>query len=361
MRIFTGSLVLATVFILQACSEGGIGGTGSVTDPSSPVSLVDVSGQGNKGPFNEGAQVSARSTADGATHSAMTAGVLGDFTVSMERDRVGQIDITGRFFSENRGVMSDEQITLSGIAVGDPDERANVNVGTHLIHERVLELIDSGMSFDEAMSSAHTEMTLAMSDVVPSPANPMRFNELVVINAAQTEGNPEGNAWLLACTSVLEGVALARSETNGTSMEAELQSLMDEMATAFSENGTLPQALIDEMLAVRATLNPDRIHDRLLHWQDELTEDALMSRFGMSRMDAQAMECTTSGSDIECWSGGGMHGGGNMHRMDMENLVANMNRFMDTDGDGIVNHDDDDDDNDGIPDTDDDTPYGGSN
>ena len=38
--------------------------------------------------------------------------------------------------------------------------------------------------------------------------------------------------------------------------------------------------------------------------------------------------------------------------------VADMDLFIDTDGDGVVNGDDTDDDGDGVADVDDDTPYG---
>ncbi|MBD3646720.1 MAG: hypothetical protein HUJ31_04540 [Pseudomonadales bacterium] len=356
MRSVKGSVVIASILLVQACSEGGIGGTGTITDPSTGVTLVDVSGQANKGPFSEGAEVHARTRAGDAMGNSATNGHLGEFTVRMEEGVAGRIDITGRFFSENRGVMSDDGITLSAMAMGDPEWRANVNVGTHLVHQRIVELMDSGLSFEEAVSSAHEEMIEAMSEVIPAPANPVRFNELVVINAAQAENNPEGNAWLLTCTSLLERVAISRSEANGTTMEAELQALLDEMSAAFADDGTLPAGLMSELMAARSEVNPDAVHQHLFGLDDDLRDDVLMGHFGMSRMEASSMECSITGSEIECMSGGGM--GGGMYRMELEGMVANMNRFMDTDGDGIVNHDDDDDDGDGIPDVDDDTPYG---
>jgi hypothetical protein len=135
------SLVLG-VCLLQACAEGGISGTGSVTDPvtvdpGNEPTFVDVTGQANKGPFGTGAQVRARMIENDTVRATMTSGLLGEFTVQMHEGLAGQIDVTGKYFSEHLGQMSADPITLSAMVMGDADVPANVNVATHVIHLRL--------------------------------------------------------------------------------------------------------------------------------------------------------------------------------------------------------------------------------
>jgi len=289
--------------------------------------------------------------------TAMTSGQLGEFTVQMQQGRPGEIDVTGNFFSEHLGQMSDNDITLSAMVMGDADIHANVNVATHAIHLRVAELMDSGMDLDTAVETATSELLQSMSDVLPAPANPMTLGDLVVMNAAMEDANQEGDAWLLAMSSIMEQVALKRRETSGSSMEEELQGILDEMAEDMAGDGVIHQQLLNEMLTARQRLNPDQLHTHLLDADGQLRTRMMAGHFGMSEADAGELVCDAGGPEIHCSGGGGM-GGPMMQMMDLETMVANMNRFIDTDGDGIVNHDDDDDDNDGVPDTEDDTPYG---
>lgn len=354
------SLILLGALVLNGCSEGGVSGTGSVVDTTTPTNtLVEVSGQANKGPFGNGAGVQARALTGDEAHTAMTSGLLGDFTVSVPMGEAARVDVTGHYFSEITGEMSPDEVTLSGIVMGEADMHANVNTATHIVHERIVDLIDSGMDAETAMAMAESELREAMSDVIPAPANMMRFANLVVMNAAQEGGNPEGNAWLLAMSSMLEHTAAVRAQSSGSTVDSELNGLLEECVQAMRESQMFDSDLIDEMIVARGALNPDEIHMRLMNLDDELRVGSMVMHMGMTQVSAQSMDCDVVGSEIRCSEGGGHMGGGGMFQsMDLENMVANMNRFIDTDGDGIVNDDDGDDDNDGIADEDDDTPYG---
>lgn len=357
MKIRDGLLLLAGVVLLQAC---GGGGAGPLEVAESPIrSLVEVTGQANKGPFSQGAQVRSWSITGDALRTAVTAGSLGDFSILLHDREAGRIDVTGRYFSENLGVVSDDAITLSGIVLGDPNLRANINVGTHMIHQRVLDLIESGIQPEAATSMAESELLLALSDVVPFPAHSIRFCDLALLNAGQVVVNREGNAWLLAVSAMVEEMAMTRSRLSGATVGQELNGLLGEFAAAMSDGRAFDQAMLDEMIGARQALNPDRIHGYLLNLDENLRVSAMVANMGMTGTRALQLGCDVSGQQIRCSESGGMGGHmGMIEYMDLEDMVANMNRFVDTDGDGTVNADDDDDDNDGIPDSEDDTPYG---
>lgn len=357
MKIRNGLLLLASGVILQACSGGG---TGPLEVTERPFrTLVEVTGQANKGPFSQGAQVRSRLIAGDTLRTATTSGTLGDFRILMRDGEAGRIDVTGRYFSENLGVVSDNEATLSGIVSGDPNLRANINVATHMIHQRVLDLIESGIQPESAISMAESELMLAMADVVPFPANSIRFCDLSLLNAGRTDGNREGNAWLLAVSAIVEEMAMIRSRLPGGTAGSEANGLLSELTTAMADGQAFDQALLDEMIAARQALNPDRIHGYLLNLDENLRVSTMVVNMGLTRTRARQLGCDVSGEQIRCSEGGGMGGHvGMVEHMDLEDMVADMNRFVDTDGDGTVNADDDDDDNDGIPDSEDDTPYG---
>lgn len=363
------AIVILVAILLHGCAEGGIGGTGGITG----TPPIDMGGQGNKGPFANGAQVRVATVSGTTVSESSSTGVLGEYVVSVPEGEVRQITVTGAYFSETLGAVIDSDITLSGVVIGASGRHANVNVATDIAHRRVAELTESGMAADVAIEMAESELILALSPVLPAPVNPLDFNELVLINAAQQDGNQEGNAWLLALSAVLEQAAVDRAVANGTSVQSELTTLLTELSTGFASEGTIDSATTDVLTTARGRVDANVVHNNLVHLEQAFLNDALVESTGITATAASTLTCVVLGSEIKCvepatgvtvtpQSTFGQTADGTdsdtLVSFDLTTVVADLNQFLDTDGDGIVNADDDDDDNDGTPDIEDDTPFG---
>lgn len=361
---------LLVVTLLQGCAEGGIGGTGGITGGTPPV---DMSGQGNKGPFADGARVRVASFSGTVEAEFGSAGALGEYSVSIPEDAVRRVTVEGAYFSETLGAVIDSNIALSGVVVGARERHANVNVATDIVYPRIVELVDGGMAADIAIETATSELLLALSPVLPSPANPVDFNELVLINAAQENANEEGNAWLLALSAIVEQTAIDMADANGTSVQSELATLLTELSAGFRADGTLATSLLDALIAARAHVDANVVHDNLVHLDEDLLGEAFAESTGNALNSLSEVTCIVLGSEIKCVEPAtgvtlatGPAFGQTADGTDSESLVsfeltkvvADLNLFLDTDGDGVVNSLDEDDDNDGTPDSEDDTPFG---
>lgn len=371
------AIALLVILLVQGCAEGGIGGTGAVLPPLpgsqfKQDSNVSMDGQGNKGPFADGARVTVRTLSGIFETEGASSGALGAFAVFVPDGEARRIDVTGTYFSESAGTVSASNISLSAIVVGVTGRHANVNAATHLVHRRIIRLIDSGVDAVSAIEMAEAELLLALSPILPAPANPLDFSLLVVINAAQDPRNEEGNAWLLALSAVIEQSAIDLAAANGTAVNAELATLLTQLSAAFEPDGTFGPADLDPLMTAHARINPNVVHDHLLHLESSLLTSALVSA-GVTETQAANLFCVVIGSDIKCvdssdnvaLSAGptfGQHADGSdstsLVSLALGSVVADLNRFLDSDADGIVNIDDDDDDNDGTPDSEDDTPFG---
>jgi hypothetical protein len=346
-------LLFSLFFLVNGCSEGGIGGTGGIIPAASPgaasaVVSVVVSGSANKGPYADTAPVTSRMISDSGALSSetvsgvMAAGLYGGYTIEIATETTQLAQISGAYFSENLGV-TDALATLQGVVLAGSSS-ANINVATHLIHLRVINLMSDGMAAAVAIDSAEAELLLELSRLLPSPSNAITFSNLVLLNAQPESINPEGNAWLLALSSILEKSALIVDVSAGsTSMESRsVEDILTTLAADLESDGTLFDENLAGLLDARAQINPDLIHRNLLFLDESLRESILLASGEVSAEDLDDYACGVFQNEIKCAGIG----------------VADMNLFIDTDADGIVNALDDDDDNDGIEDSMDPTPYG---
>jgi hypothetical protein len=357
--------VLMTAMLL-GCSEGGTGGTGGISPPdvtSGPGGGdVSISGYGHKGPYEAGASVTVVQL-EGAVPRGSTAIIsdLGDYELTVEADGVLQIDVSGRYFSETVGAYTGAEIALSAIV--DPisqDTRVNVNLLTHLIHSRVLELIDAdSIEAGSAIEMAQSEFLLAFSNLLPPPDGVTVFSNLLIVNAIQEGDDEVGNAYLLALSSLLERHATNLAAENGTAQDVELGSFINQLADDLSNDGALDlsaEVEADLQLAM-AELNPSAIYVNLLGI-DQLLELAIQAS-DVVQADASVFSETVNVVDDSFeFSVNAESDDPLTATTSVAEIVADMDLFIDTDGDGVVNGDDTDDDGDGVADVDDDTPYG---
>lgn len=125
-----------------------------------------VSGRVEKGPFKSGSNVTLQPldlklNALGSTLTTMTFDDCGNYSFRNTLFKYPYVSLsaTGLFFNEYDDYRTrDTQLTLQGYADLQRGSKVNINVVTHLISERVLNLVIGGVDFDDALSQAQEEL-----------------------------------------------------------------------------------------------------------------------------------------------------------------------------------------------------------
>jgi len=305
-------VLLATTLSLTACGFGqdgdGVIGTG-----------FTVNGNAEKGPFTVNSNITVNLLNKDGTSKTQTLNTqikddLGSFSFSLPTAGGIQITANGYHFNEISGNLSDGPLTLYAVydAIEDEKQSAYVNVLTHLIHSRALNLMKEGKATTDAINQAQKELITALLPVLPVTKLP-DFTRLRVYNTDDTVS--DGNAYLLALSATIYQFATSQAQLSDESESAELSLVLNDMAIDLSNDGLLNSdpSLVSNLVGASRLIDP------------ALVEKNLKLR-SMRVIQAQL-------------------------------AVPNINLFLDTDGDGIANQDDTDDDNDGIPDVKDKNPY----
>jgi hypothetical protein len=366
--------LLNVILFFVGCSEGGIGGTGGVTAPPGGESTF---GNANKGPYSDTASVTSRTITDNGSitpeviSGVMAGGIFGNYEVRTDANTTQLIEVSGSYFSENRGSIQDAAVTLRSVSLSGQFP-ANVNIATHLIHLRVINLISEGMQATTAIDTAEDELLLALSGLISVPSDATDFSNLVLINAQPGSLNQEGNAWLLALSSLLEKSAMLASERSGIGVEQEITNKLESIASDLEPDGILANQTLDDLVDARVQINPDEIHRNLLFLDNSLRRDLLvasgepagsLTEYACGVFQDEIL-CANLGTDAASAAGFVLSSpiveeGVTLIRIPLEDIIADMNLFIDTDGDGTLNSSDVDDDDDGIPDATDAAPYDG--
>jgi hypothetical protein len=129
-----------------------------------------VSGRAEKGPFKSGSTVTMLPldlslNALGSAQTTMTFDDCGNYAFRNTLFKYPYVSLsaTGLFFNEYDDYKTrDTQLTLQGYADLQRGSKVNVNVVTHLISERVVNLVIGGIDFDVALSQAQGELLSAL-------------------------------------------------------------------------------------------------------------------------------------------------------------------------------------------------------
>ena len=257
-----------TVLLLAGC--GGGGGDGSPASPTPPVS-VEVKGAVQKGPFLVGSTVlinrldnMGRSTA--STIVSQVEDSIGSFDfVSNEAGPV-QIVASGYYFSELTGQPSNGTLTLRALyqLTNQTNQRAYVNMLTHLINDRALELIArSGKSFSDAIAQAESELLAAFQRALPVTGL-ATFSGLSIYSASATAAAGVGNAYLLALSTAFYKYAATKAVEFGTTTDAELTLILNTLSADLAADGDIDKSgFIDEFIRAVRSLSPAVIADNL--------------------------------------------------------------------------------------------------
>ncbi|WKN32404.1 hypothetical protein PZB74_03460 [Porifericola rhodea] len=256
-----------------------------VEELNKPIKNVDISGYVQKGPFINGTtliitELDDSLAATGKTFTTQITDNRGSFFIKTSQlDYTNlQLIATGFYYDEVKGEKSAAQLTLYALANVSTDIRINVNILSHLEKDRVLFLINQGKGFLEAKAQAQSEI-LAIFGIVKED---MQHSELLDISQAG-----EDNAILLAISAILQG----------ENTVAQLSELLADISTDLREDGVV---------------NSNKIKGALKH--NAINLDLLAIRQHLVERYAE---------------------------LGVEASIANFEQYVDSDGDGILNKDDD--------------------
>jgi len=315
LRLIVAAVILLST-ILSACEgEDGIIGTGEKSDL--------VNGIGQKGPFIADSQVSISPLQQDnvAAPSAIitrTTDNLGNFKFSAELDTAYQISIQGVYLNELTGLASSQALTLNAVYIKQVSSKdiSSVNVLTHLIYQRVLFLIVSGVSVVAAMDTAQQELLTFMAthvtlqNTIANTSGVFHKWTLYNINA---NNNVNGNAVLFYTTALFYKAAAIIAQQNNSDLDTELELYINNFATDFTDGLIEDPSIADLLRKANNKLDPTvAIKNLSLHSEQIL------------------------GIPL---------------------AVADINSILDNDFDGLANNVDLDDDGDGLQDRDDENPF----
>lgn len=277
MKKLLSTLSLVIIALIIGCREEDV-----LRNPGSPIS---INGYVQKGPFINGTSIMITELDDSlaATGKTFTTqitdnkGTFGIKTSQLDHTNL-QMMASGFYFDEVKGEKSAAQLTLFALADVSEDANINVNVLSHLEKDRVNYLITRGTSFLKAKQQAQQEI-LAIFGIERAE---MTSSELLDISQ-----DGDDNAILLAISAILQGDQTV----------AELSELLADITTDLRADGTLD----NETIKAKLVQNAIGLDLPQIRWN-------LQNRY---------------------------------QELGVEATIPSFENFVDSDGDGVLNQDDD--------------------
>jgi len=227
------------VIFLWTCGGGG-GGDSAPTEPTNPyvVELASLSGNAQKGPFNNGTAVNIAELTNtlsptGRNFSTQITDNSGLFSVANVQLTSPYVELraNGYYFNEVANEVSSGQLTLYALSDLTNKTSVNVNLLSHLEKNRIATLMagTAPLIFTQAKNQAQEEV-LAIFDY--SRAG-MPNSELLDITQAGAN-----NAKLLAISAIVQGDLTV----------GQMSELLANISTDISTDGTLDNTAIQNTL-----------------------------------------------------------------------------------------------------------------
>jgi len=259
-------------FFLITCGGGGGGGS-APTEPTGPtyvIELSSLSGQAQKGPFNNGtainiAELTNTLSPTGRNFSSQIINNSGLFSVTNVQLTSPYVELraNGFYFNEVSNQASDAQLTLYALSDLTNKTSINVNILSHLEKNRIATLMSGSnpKTFSDAKLQAQGEI-LTIFDLY---ASGMPESELLDISKAGS-----GNAKLLAISAILQGDLTV----------AQMSELLANVSTDITTDGILNDTAIQSILLNNAAgLDLNQIRNNLVDRYNTLGIEATISDF----------------------------------------------------------------------------------
>jgi hypothetical protein len=217
-----------------------------------------LSGHAQKGPFILGSTllltaISGNGVATGKVFTTSTTDSLGTYSTSLAYTGGLDVQAQGYYWDEVTNALSSGTITLQAlveIPAAGGAKSANVNVVTHLARPRALALMAGGTGLAAAEAQAESELVSALglggTGLTPGAAG-IAMNEL--------GADDDANGYLIALSAALVEVVIQEDGT--TSFDANLQSLLDTIASDLAPSGALPSTVTSEIVTAEEALDLD--------------------------------------------------------------------------------------------------------
>jgi len=176
MKHFTFIGIMFFILSLLFACSGDSGGSGGGETPSAP-GVKTFSGTIEKGALQQGATITASEWSvsggySGNVYSTETINNLGDYTISSsELQGILDVRADGFFINENTGTVENTRIILSGLVDSSVSGQGNINIITHIIKQRVINLMTAGADFSTANNQAVTELYATLNWTPENPLN----------------------------------------------------------------------------------------------------------------------------------------------------------------------------------------------
>ena len=207
MKLFSKVLVAVFAVIAASCSP----------DMQELVN-VSISGTAQKGPFTNGSQLTAfglndKLVASGKSFPGSITDDMGNFQISGEHeDSFLELRAEGYYFNEITGEL-DGPLYLEALL--EPSAiKANINILTTIIRQRVKELILNGNEYEKAIDIAQQELLTSLGVSLDSSSD---FDQLDITKSSNSD------ALLLALSCMVQ------VENSPAQISALLQTLADDM------------------------------------------------------------------------------------------------------------------------------------
>jgi len=263
MRYITTTILIS--FLFFACDDG----EGAKTVKG----RFTLHGGVDKGPFIEGSQIEVikldnQGFPTGVIFSTTT-NTKGRFGIIVNETGYVEVVGAGFYFQEITGEYSNTRIELRALyevrATGS--QEVFVNIFTHLSYRRVKYLLLQGLSFDEALAQAETELRAELGLAHPDPENALPGTSMDVLG-----GDTDDNRYLLGLTCVL--MQAAKNNTGSiTIIDRETQRILNTIANDIEEDGALSEEMKARIRYAESTLAPAQCMGHLEAWTKEHSLD----------------------------------------------------------------------------------------
>jgi len=254
------TLGLALAFTLSCgdSSSGGGGGGGGSID-AGPIIKEKISGTCEKGPFSQGATVKIYELNENLEKTSNffwgTTDSKGNYEIEIKSGKLASpyiaLEVSGRYASEVSGQQTAGSITLNAVADVSNKSTANINVLTHLEYNKVIELAQSGQTFDDAKKTAQQEVFSALGI---SAIEGKSSDDLSLF------GKSASDSVLLVASVLLQGNRSAEEVSNLLAdLDKEIQ----------YNDGTLSDALKSEIANSLADVDLDKVKENILSLNPE--------------------------------------------------------------------------------------------
>jgi len=269
--------IISLLGVLSGCSGSSEPGDGGITGTGLTNTVYQVNGTAQKGPFLIGSTVDVSLlAADGSaldtSLTTETTDSLGNFSFTMSKVGPTLITVNGYHFNELNGQLSSGTLTLRAIANIEeksadsdtpPNQKANVNILTHLIHGRIITLMAEGKPVLEAITIAEQELTDQLEPLT-SLVYVDRFSELSIYNDLDNSDS-DGNNYLLFISAAFYQHATNLVFSSDISLDAKLSEILNNAADDFRNDGDFDDAalLLDQLQTAATQVDPDVIENNL--------------------------------------------------------------------------------------------------